>query len=64
MTYHEFIRRYPEMKSLPEFIVGVGDKRVRLLDAKLEDLRHYQAFIERRIARRERLAGRSVANGR
>ena len=55
ITHKQFIRKYPELGSLPEFIIGVGDKQVRLMDAKLADLRHYSAFLTRRIQRRRRL---------
>jgi hypothetical protein len=52
MTHAEFIRTYPEMKHLPEFIIGVGGRDVRLMDATLADLREYIALVERRIRRR------------
>jgi len=56
VTHQQFIRKYPEFSSLPEFIVGVNNRRVRLMEATYADCVAYQQFLARRIARAERKA--------
>ncbi len=58
LTWEEAKKRYPELRHCPEFILGIGNKRMRLLDATLADFRHYQKFLAARIARQERLQRR------
>lgn len=53
MSHREFIKKYPEFSSLPEYIQGVGGRRIRLMEATLADCRAYASMLRSRIRRRE-----------
>lgn len=60
MTHREFIAKYPEYGSMPEYICGKGGRRIRFMDSTLEDFRAYAQLLESRIRRHTRgLAPRS-----